>query len=262
MLFIFRKLRRSFFLPGKVRTYLAYAVGEILLIVVGILIALQLSERNQARKDYAQESAILIRLKSEFVENQNRLKNDQNLWNQIAESMRSLLGIMGPKPDSHPDELFLEHLSFFYHIPEYNPNRGALDSLLSSGQIALIRNEELSYRLNLWIPAFNNYLSLLVEMKELRYQSVHIFSKHYQIRDLGIIVNRERGKVGPSRFSKNPKVLLSLSEFENDVEIKRANTEFMEIHMSDLITLQQTILTLIDAELAERGINVEDTTTP
>jgi hypothetical protein len=43
MLFIFRKLRKSFFLPGKARTYLAYALGEIVLIVVGILIAVGIS---------------------------------------------------------------------------------------------------------------------------------------------------------------------------------------------------------------------------
>jgi hypothetical protein len=51
MLLIFRKLRRSFFplrdssaghvLPGKVRTYLAYALGEIVLIMAGILLALK-----------------------------------------------------------------------------------------------------------------------------------------------------------------------------------------------------------------------------
>ena len=43
MLFILRKIRKSFFLPGKLRTYLAYAAGEILLIIVGILIALEWS---------------------------------------------------------------------------------------------------------------------------------------------------------------------------------------------------------------------------
>ncbi|MDA0350185.1 MAG: hypothetical protein O3C43_17795 [Verrucomicrobia bacterium] len=71
MLFIFRKLRRSFFplrqkegsaghvLPGKVRTYVAYAIGEIVLIVVGILIALQIGERNAGRKDRAKELDIL-----------------------------------------------------------------------------------------------------------------------------------------------------------------------------------------------------------
>ncbi|QXD25802.1 hypothetical protein F7C95_07935 [Opitutia bacterium ISCC 51] len=46
MLFIFRKLRRSFFQPGKFRTYIAYAIGEILLIVIGILIALQIQNWN------------------------------------------------------------------------------------------------------------------------------------------------------------------------------------------------------------------------
>ena len=66
MLFIFRKLRRSFFLPGKVRTYLAYAVGEIVLIVVGILLAVQISESNQARKDREEEQRILQDLTEEL----------------------------------------------------------------------------------------------------------------------------------------------------------------------------------------------------
>ena len=59
MLFIFRKLRRSFFLPGKVRTYCAYAFGEIALIMIGILLALQVSDWNQARKDRTVERDIL-----------------------------------------------------------------------------------------------------------------------------------------------------------------------------------------------------------
>ena len=59
MLFIFKKLRRSFFQTGKVRTYVAYAIGEIFLIVVGILIALQIGEWNAGRKDREKEQDIL-----------------------------------------------------------------------------------------------------------------------------------------------------------------------------------------------------------
>ena len=66
MLFIFRKIRKSFFLPGKVRTYLAYAIGEIVLIVVGILIALQISNWNQERNDRLEEAEILAGLQREF----------------------------------------------------------------------------------------------------------------------------------------------------------------------------------------------------
>ena len=64
MLFIFRKLRRSFFLPGKLRTYLAYAVGEILLIVIGILIAVQIGDWKERGKLRAYEISILREISS------------------------------------------------------------------------------------------------------------------------------------------------------------------------------------------------------
>ena len=62
MLFIFRKLRKSFFLPGKVRTYVAYAVGEIALIVVGIMIAVQIGEWNQSWADTRLEQRYIKQL--------------------------------------------------------------------------------------------------------------------------------------------------------------------------------------------------------
>jgi hypothetical protein len=62
MLFILRQLRRSFFQPGKLKTYVAYAVGEILLIVVGILIAVQIADWNTARAEKALEQRYLERL--------------------------------------------------------------------------------------------------------------------------------------------------------------------------------------------------------
>jgi hypothetical protein len=67
MLHVLRQLRRSFSLPGKVRTYVAYTAGEIVLIMIGILLALQLSEWNQVRKDKIEETEILNGLKREFT---------------------------------------------------------------------------------------------------------------------------------------------------------------------------------------------------
>ncbi|MDA0350183.1 MAG: hypothetical protein O3C43_17805 [Verrucomicrobia bacterium] len=75
MLFIFRKLRRSFFLPGKVRTYVAYAIGEILLIVVGILIAVQIGDWNQDRRDRNEEREILGRIYDELGINITTMSN-------------------------------------------------------------------------------------------------------------------------------------------------------------------------------------------
>ena len=49
MLFIFRKLRQGLMKEGKASRYLGYAVGEIVLIVAGILIAVQIGKWNDAR---------------------------------------------------------------------------------------------------------------------------------------------------------------------------------------------------------------------
>ena len=59
MLTFLRKIRRSLIESGSARKYLLYAVGEIALVVIGILIALQINNRNEWRKDRQKETIIL-----------------------------------------------------------------------------------------------------------------------------------------------------------------------------------------------------------
>ena len=153
MLFIFRQLRRSFFQPGKLRTYVAYAIGEILLIVVGILIAVQIGEWNQSRHDFAEETSILQKLKSEFEQNQGRLKQNREMYGAISEDLRAFLEVIGPDPEVVPDELVHRYMSSLYVIPGYQPNTGTINSLIGSGTISLIANEALNYNLNSWPAA-------------------------------------------------------------------------------------------------------------
>lgn len=54
---------------SKTRKYIKYAVGEIVLVVIGILIALSLNNWNETRKDQNSEKAILKDLKKEFQSN-------------------------------------------------------------------------------------------------------------------------------------------------------------------------------------------------
>lgn len=73
MLKIFRNTRRSMLLKSKSGRYLQYAIGEIVLVVFGILIALQVNNWNETKKQRKEESIILKALNEEFTENLEKL---------------------------------------------------------------------------------------------------------------------------------------------------------------------------------------------
>jgi len=59
MLKFFRKIRKDLLSDGKTGKYLKYAIGEIVLVVIGILIALQINNWNENRKDARMEIQVL-----------------------------------------------------------------------------------------------------------------------------------------------------------------------------------------------------------
>ena len=66
---IFRRIRAELMAGKHFHRYLLYAFGEILLVVVGILIALQIDNWNEERKEHRRETAILQKLHREFQAN-------------------------------------------------------------------------------------------------------------------------------------------------------------------------------------------------
>ena len=85
MIKFFRKIRRKLLASGKVSNYFLYAIGEIFLVVIGILIALQISSWNESYKDTKLEQVYYCKLLEDvnqddllldklIVENQDRIK--------------------------------------------------------------------------------------------------------------------------------------------------------------------------------------------
>ncbi|WP_166966814.1 DUF6090 family protein [Yeosuana marina] len=62
MIKFFRKIRQNLLSEGKTRSYLKYAIGEIVLVVIGILIALQINNWNEERKIKQKETIVLKEL--------------------------------------------------------------------------------------------------------------------------------------------------------------------------------------------------------
>jgi len=69
MIKFFRKIRYDLMEKNKTGKYLKYAIGEIVLVVIGILIALQINTWNEERKNNSKEQQILSQLKDEYDAN-------------------------------------------------------------------------------------------------------------------------------------------------------------------------------------------------
>ena len=67
MIKFFRKIRYELMETRKTGKYLKYAVGEILLVVIGILIALQINNWNEAKKDLKEQITVLKNIKKDVL---------------------------------------------------------------------------------------------------------------------------------------------------------------------------------------------------
>ena len=143
MIKFFRKIRYDLMEKNKTGKYLKYAIGEILLVMVGILLALQVNNWNEQRKINAQEQEILEGLDSEFTINFNRLEKVLQLHENSIENANEIMTYFNTNISSIPNAKF-DSLQFHtQNVWTFNPRKGLLNSVITSGQINLISNIEL-----------------------------------------------------------------------------------------------------------------------
>ncbi len=126
------------------------AVREVVLIVLGVLIALSLESVWQDRADRQSERALLAGLREEFVENAESLDRWIELHERIALAAEQFIAHLADVPQGRvtvvPDSIIGE----LGRTPTYDPELNSLDAALSSGQIALIRSAEIQRGLASW----------------------------------------------------------------------------------------------------------------
>jgi len=155
MINFFRKIRHNLLSEDKTGKYLKYAIGEIILVVLGILIALQINNWNQSRILKIEEVKSLESLHSEFQENLRKfdtihsrqlMRNDaitQILFSDVSNYSLSSL-----------DSLYIK-ANFSW---TYNPSFGIYNSLINSGKIQLIANDTLRNRISRFKELVNDYI--------------------------------------------------------------------------------------------------------
>ncbi len=136
---------------------MAYAAGEIVLIVVGILLALQISEWNQDWKDKETETDHLRALRGEFEANLQELERIMGLLKTRKGDAEKLLTIMVGDEEMPSHERVTEMVWEAFSFEMYSPMTSTYDNLISTGEIALLRDEGLKTDLGLFKSKLDQY---------------------------------------------------------------------------------------------------------
>lgn len=137
---------------NKLTTYLLYAIGEVILVVVGILIAVQIDTWNKGRETSNITKNYLVNLKTEMESNKVRLSETIGVTGEILTSTRRLANIMGHDSISYTNSEIADLLNAFAPNVKLDFNTAVLDELISSGNIKNIQNQELRLSLSNLLP--------------------------------------------------------------------------------------------------------------
>ena len=150
MIKFFRKIRYDLMEKNKTGKYLKYAVGEILLVIIGILIAVSINGWNEDRKVKNEEKNSLKDLRTELASNIEELTEVIEFHQKSFDSARKLNSLFDDEEAFKVmhDSLFVKLQHNMVLTYTFNPNLGILNSLISSGKINTISNKELLYSLS------------------------------------------------------------------------------------------------------------------
>ncbi|RRQ50692.1 hypothetical protein DZC72_09220 [Maribacter algicola] len=253
MIKFFRKTRQKLLTEKKVGRYLAYALGEIVLVVIGILIALAINNKNQKNLEKKTEQTYLQGLKEEFLTSKSKLTELLTINEQNIEGAKKLLALTNLK-DSLPSEQEFSKLLFQTFVSDiaFNPNNSLLNEIINSGNLKNIKNTDLRIMLTNWFATLED---ISRQEKDLLLQRENLldmfrtnqYSLETVFKDVGIYA--EMG-LALGDEPKSNLGLLSSREFENKLLMFIVTSRATgDIHYQPLLQYLDSILDTISKEL-------------
>ncbi len=170
MIKFFRHIRKNLLMENKTGKYFKYAIGEIILVVIGILIALSINNWNENRKDRGLEQSFLLKLKSNLQDDINLYKDRIEKNMIIHKHLDTSLTILKNYKSYTTGDL-QEHLRSIFFFHRFNANKTAFDNLQSSGRLDIIKNDSITEVLFL-------YYRQIAQQQESLAESVDNYSRN------------------------------------------------------------------------------------
>ncbi|MBK7871908.1 MAG: hypothetical protein IPJ74_15130 [Saprospiraceae bacterium] len=235
MLRFFRNIRRRLLELGSLRKYLVYAIGEILLVVIGILIALQVNTWNQQRINRINEKYYLNQMMSDLAADslslyglKKRMEKADTLINTLVKELNT---------DDNQQEFNLALRNYINHVGGsfYVEHNSTYNEMMSTGTLGVIADPKLRNKI---LVLYSN-LSLLKEL---------LFQNNEFLMPIDRSLTADRGM---AKFLETQKPVFSLYISEEAVYELKALKPELESDAANWYWAVKDVLPAIDAQLLE-----------
>ena len=150
MLTFLRNMRKGFLETDRIRKYILYAVGEIFLVMIGILLALQVNNWNEQRKYRTLEKEILREINQEFKSNLQELEGTLARYEIVRQNLNAVIQSFPINVETNDLDTLASQLAKVHFRGNYDGTEISISRLKNYTSFDIISNSELQSLLMQW----------------------------------------------------------------------------------------------------------------
>ena len=198
MMYFLKKIRLRFLSENKLNNYFLYAIGEIVLVVIGILFAVQIGEWNTASQRNNSNKIYLTKIIEELHLNKERLdfltfKNNKNSLEVLVSNCDSLLKLMA-RGLEEGDVDFIQTTKFNDGGPQLNLYDTTYEELLNTGKLYTLGSDNV-------ISAIKRYYKRYAREVNYNKRFTDILISGFKLMDTSLIKLRLDYEFGAASFN-------------------------------------------------------------
>ena len=237
MIKFFNKIRKSTLEQNKLGKYLKYAIGEIILVMIGILLALQVNTWNNNRELKKEELKVMKSLHQEFSQNLERF---DTVYNVQLKRKKAIEYVMSGELQNLPTDSLVTLLETINMSWTFDPFQGIYNSVIGSGKIELISNESLKTKLATIQDLIKDYQEEEHQTREFSKQLLYPFELKTPLKSYNF---NENDIVESAKVKDN--YLKAFSSFEFD-GLMRNLRGWMQSIFEEGPTLREELVSIIN----------------
>ncbi|MFC1719960.1 hypothetical protein ACFL00_02325 [Pseudomonadota bacterium] len=238
-------------LSGKIENYLLYAFGEIILIVVGILIAWQINDLNEIKKNRVVQLKIYETLYEELNTNLGVLDNAIVRYNENTLALQNALTYVGLDPGDLNEEARDQIIKIKFRNTKLRVE--ALSSINSSDKFQFLENDSLTELIAQYPTELKSYENQEIKIRNIVDNRLKpVLEEHISLIDLLPEKNRKYDQIRATGQKSNYTDLLNSKEYQNAVIDQLLQIQIQLNIGTNLRNITETLAIKLLQELGKR----------